>query len=123
MALPKITQIGKIPTLEFLVADLEKADLELSRLFDAGAADAEYLPACERHWTLREAINATPARTFPELQAKARAAQIALELDAEADCEGLGCFKELTRSLMSDVTAMQPDRKGAIPHVGLGASR
>jgi hypothetical protein len=91
-----------------LVADLEIADLEASRLQKVEGDDAEYLASCERHWKIREAINAAPARTFPELQAKARAAEIALDLDASADCEGEGSFVELSRSLIADMKAMQP---------------
>jgi hypothetical protein len=105
MALDTVARIGEIPTLEILVADLEIADLETTLLYESEAADSEYLPACERHWAIREAINATPARTLPELRAKSRAAEIALELDAEADCEGPGSFVELARSLISDLTA------------------
>jgi len=91
------TESGKIPTSRYFLSPiLKKADLELSRLFDAGAGGPpNYLPACERHWTLREAINATPARTFPELQAKARRPpKSRSNWMLEADCEGLGCFKE-----------------------------
>jgi hypothetical protein len=53
----------------------------------------------------RRWYNSMPARTFPELQAKARAAQIELERDA-ADCEGPGSFLELSRSLINDLKAM-----------------
>lgn len=91
-----------------LVADLEIADLESSRLYDAASADSEYLPAYERHWAIREKINATPAQSLPELRAKARAAEIALELDADAACECKGSFVELSKSINSDLKAMQP---------------
>jgi hypothetical protein len=91
-----------------LVADLEIADLETTRLHEAEGDDAEYLASCERHWMIREAINATQARTIPQLQAKGRAAEIALDLDAEADCEGPGSFLELSRSIIADLKATQP---------------
>jgi hypothetical protein len=121
MALVTITEIGKIPTLEILVADLEIADLEISRLY-AAAADSEYLPAYERCWAIREAINAVPALTLPELQAKARAAEIALKLDAEAECDCAGSFVELSKSIIADVRAMGFAREepilGAVSGVG-----
>jgi hypothetical protein len=98
-----------------LVADLEIADLERSRLYDAASADSEYLPACERHWAIREVINATPARTLLELRAKARAAEIALDLDAEAECEGDGSFVELSKSLISDLNPDSPCNSATLP--------
>ncbi len=93
-----------------LVAELEMVDIETTRLHKAEGDDAEYLASSERHWAIREAINATPALTLSELKAKARAAEIELERDA-ADCEGPGSFLELSRSIINDLKAMQPDRK------------
>ncbi len=90
-----------------LVADLEIADLETTRLHKAEGDDAEYLASIERRWAILAAINATQARTLPEFQAKARAAEIELERDA-ADCEGPGSFLELSRSIINDLKAMQP---------------
>jgi hypothetical protein len=95
-----------------LVADLEIATLDVFRLQKGEGDDAEYLASCERHWKIREAINATPARTLPALQAKARATEIARDLDASADCEGEGSFVELSRSLIADMKTMRP-----APHV------
>jgi hypothetical protein len=104
-----------------LVADLEIATSEIHRMWEANAADSEYLPSCERHWSIREDINAAQARTLAGLRAKARAAEIALDLDPEADCEGSGSFVELSRSLIADLKAMdhadtplQPVRKVAL---------
>jgi hypothetical protein len=95
-----------------LVDNLEIADLETTRLYEAEGDDSEYLASHERHWTLREAINSVPARTFPELQAKARAAEIELERDAD-DCFGPGSFLELSRSLINDLKAMQPAKQAS----------
>jgi hypothetical protein len=92
-----------------LVADLEIANLESTCLYEAATADSEYLPSYERHWAIREVINATPARTLPELRAKARAAEIALDLDADAACECKGSFVELSKSLISDLKAFAAD--------------
>jgi hypothetical protein len=103
-----ITEFGKNPTLEILIADLEIAALEVSRLQKVEEGDdAEYLASCDRRWAILEAINATPARTLPELKAKARAAEIELERDA-ADCEGPGSFIEMTRSLIADLKVTEP---------------
>jgi hypothetical protein len=90
-----------------LVADLEIADLETTRLHKAEGDDAEYLASIERRWAILAAINAAPARTLRELRAKARAAEIELERDA-ADCEGPGSFLELSRSIIADLKAMVP---------------
>jgi hypothetical protein len=100
-----VAEIGKIPTLKILVADLEVADREIRRLHESVGGEAEYLASCELHWAIREAINGVPARTLSELKAKARAAEIELERDA-ADCEGAGSFLELSRSIVADLKAM-----------------
>ena len=119
-----IHEIGKSPTLEIFVGVLEATDRDLRRLWamDGNEKDEEYQQAYNRHWAIREAMNATPARTFSELKAKARAAEIELERDA-ADCEGPGSFIELTRSLIADLKAMQPDRKEPVLHVVSGAGQ
>lgn len=101
-------EIGKIPTLEILVGVLEATDRELARLWAIDGNDEEYQQAYKRHWALREAINATPARTFSDLQAMARAAEIAHNLDADAECEGNGSFVELSRSIIAGLKAMRP---------------
>jgi hypothetical protein len=92
-----------------LVAELEIVNSEML-LPEAGCGEDGHTIGYHRHWALREAINAAPAWTLLELQAKARAAEIALDLDAEADCEGAGCFKELARSLVSDMMASESPR-------------
>jgi hypothetical protein len=89
------------------VVVLEATARQLARLWEIDGNDEEYQQAYNRHWAIREAINATPARTFPELKEKARAIEIELERDA-ADCEGQGSFLELTRSLIADLKAIQP---------------
>ena len=105
MALVTITEIRKIPNLEILIADLEIADLEHSRLYDEGN-DEQYQQAYEHHWSVREAINATPARTLSELRAKARAAVIALDLDEDFECHVPGSARELAKSLVEDILMM-----------------
>jgi|GEM_PF-4994762 len=57
----------------------------------------------ERHWALREKIDAFPASTISELAAKARAAQIELERDPDAECCGPGSYVGLTRSILNDI--------------------
>ena len=90
-----------------LVAELEIVNSEMLPP-EAGCGEDGHAIGYHRHWAIREEINATPARTFAELEAKARAAEIALGLDASADCEGEGSFVELSRSLIADTKAMQP---------------
>ena len=117
-----IHEFGQIPTLEILVGVLEATDRDLNHLWAMDGSDEEYQQAYNRHWAVREAINVTPARIFSELRAKARAAEIELERDA-ADCESPGSFIELTRSLIADLNAMQPDRKEPIIRVVSGAGQ
>lgn len=89
-----------------LLAELEIVNSEML-LPEAGCGEDGHAVGYHRHWAIREAINALPARTLPELQAKARAAEIELERDA-ADCEGPGSYIELTRSLGNDLKALRP---------------
>ena len=117
-----IHEIGKNPTLEILVADLEIANLEISRLYDGEGDDSEYLASCERRWPILEAINATPALTLAELKRKARAAEIELERDAEY-CEGPGSFIEMTRSIIADLSAMDFARKEPVLRVVPGVGQ
>ncbi len=114
-----IAEIGKSPTLEVLIAALEATGVELSC---SSTDEKKYQQAYERHWSIREAINATPARTLSELKAKARAAEIELERDA-ADCEGAGSFVWLSRALIADVLAMEHADKGPRLRVGAGVGQ
>ena len=76
-----IHEIGEFPILKVLIEALEATDRDLNHLWAMDGNDEEYQQAYDRHWAIREAINATPARTFCELRAKARAAEIELERD------------------------------------------
>jgi hypothetical protein len=60
----------------------------------------------KRNWSLREKIDATPARTIDELKVKARAAQIALERDVDHSNDGLGSFANLAQSICRDIDAI-----------------
>ena len=60
----------------------------------------------KRNWSLREKIDAIPARTIDELKVKARAAQIALERDVDHSNDGLGSFANLAQSICRDVDAI-----------------
>jgi hypothetical protein len=106
MALVTITEIVKNPTLEMLVISLEIEDRENNRLWEAEADDGDYLPSCGRRLELLKSINGAPARSLADIQAKARATGLALELDAEAECTGPGSFIELSRSLIADMKAI-----------------
>ena len=121
----RYTEIGNFPTIEMLVGVLETTDRDLRRLWamDGNEKDEEYQQAYNRHWAIREAMNATPARTFSELKAKACAAEIAFNLDAEAECDCAGSFVELSRSLLADLKAMQSDRKEPLLHAVSGAGQ
>ena len=95
-----IHEIGKNPTLEILVADLEIANQseDLPPISTAKAIIPNtFRPPASGEWPILKAINATPALTLIELKLKARAAEIELERDAEY-CEGPGSFIEMTRS-------------------------
>jgi hypothetical protein len=59
-----------------------------------------------RNWSLREKIDAIPARTIDELKVKARAAQIALERDVDHSNDGLGSFANLAQSIFRDIDAI-----------------
>ena len=61
---------------------------------------------CKRNWSLREKIDAIPARTIDELKVKARAAQIALERDVDHSNDGLGSFANLAQSIFRDIDAI-----------------
>jgi hypothetical protein len=89
---------------------LQKLEIVNSEMLlpEAGCGEDGHAIGYHRHWAIREAINAAPVWTLPELQAKARACEIELERDA-ADCEGLGSFLELSRSLINDLKAIRPD--------------
>ena len=93
--------------IERLLRDLEEAhaerlSLDDHRRFNEGAYEANYC----RHWDIRERIEACAARTLDDLAAKARAAQIALERDPDAECRGPGSFVSLSHSLAADVLWM-----------------
>ncbi len=100
------TKIGKFPTLEMLVAELERIDAEHHRLHADDVDDATIEPVYERHWALRALINATPARCPSGLRAKDRAAQIATALDPDFACHVPGSARELTKSLADDALAI-----------------
>jgi hypothetical protein len=105
-----------------LVGVLEATDRDLRRLWAIDGNDEEYQQAYARHWAIREAINAAPARTLSELKAKARAAEIELGRDA-ADCEEAGSFLELSRSIIADLSAMELASKESILRVVSGAGQ
>ena len=62
-----------------------------------------YEDAIERHWTLREQIGATPARSLAELSLKAHALQVEAERDTSFENDGAGSARQLARSLANDV--------------------
>ena len=59
-----------------------------------------------RHWELREIVQATRACSPSDLKVKARATEMALLQDPDAECGGAGSFVELTRSLIRDLLAL-----------------
>lgn len=56
-------------TIQGLVAELDAIEAAFATTTGSASLEALY----ERQWALREAINATPARSLAELNAKARA--------------------------------------------------
>ena len=98
-----IHEIGNSPTIEMFVGVLEATDRELTSLWAIDGNDEEYQQAYKRHWAVREAINAAPARTFSELKAKARALQIEYGRDEDFECHVPGAARELAKSLVEDI--------------------
>jgi hypothetical protein len=71
----------------------------------AGAVDDDeaFKKLYDRHWALREAINAISANTLAGFRIKAMTAELALECDTEAECRGSGSFIDLCQSLHRDL--------------------
>ena len=92
-----IHEIGISPTIEALTSELMAVD-------GTHADDDGRL--YERHWALRALINATPARTFSEMMAKARALQIESARDEDFECHVPGSARELAKSLVEDILMM-----------------
>jgi hypothetical protein len=87
-----------------LFADLCRVHAE--RSVAAGVDDDEaYEKLHNRHWELREAIDATVATTLAGFRVKAMTAELAFESDKEAECEGAGSFIGLCQSLHRDLLA------------------
>ena len=85
--------------------ELEAAE-DAKDAFYASGADADD-PSFEQHWTAREKIDATPATGLPGLFAKARAAELALKNDVDAESDGPGSFISLARSIIRDLKAIE----------------
>jgi hypothetical protein len=79
-----------------LDATPSEEDEQLNRLMD-------------RHWALRERINRIAATTLEGLQAKARAAEIALKEDTDVGNRGEGSFVDLCRSINQDILALKSE--------------
>lgn len=89
-----------IEALQYLLRELEILHAEEPE--DDAAEEQLY----NRHWALRERVDATPAKTIAELKLKARAAEMALERDPQADCAGAGAFVSLAQSINRDIDAI-----------------
>ena len=89
-------------TLHDLLRELEEVHALQIPDDDHDAEENRYT----RHWSLREKIDAIPARTIEELKVKARAAQIALERDLDHSNDGLGSFANLAQSIFRDIDAI-----------------
>jgi hypothetical protein len=89
-------------TLHDLLRELEEVNALQIPDDDDTAEENRYT----RHWSLREKIDAIPARTIDELKVKARAAQIALERDVDHSNDGLGSFANLAQSICRDIDAI-----------------
>ncbi len=99
-------KIGKFPTLETLLDELERVDAELRRLA-ADAEDSVYIATYERHWALRGLINATPSRSLSDIRAKAAVLRMEAARDADFECDVSGSARELAKSLAADVVALE----------------
>lgn len=88
--------------------ELEQAHIErlsfdpFDPAYDEAADEANY----NLHWSLRERIDAFPARSIKELSVKARAAKLAFEGDPECDCDGTGSFVSLSHSIIRDLAVL-----------------
>ncbi len=89
-------------TLHDLLRELEEVHALQIRDDDHDDEETRY----NRNWSLREKIDAIPARTIDELKVKARAAQIALERDVDHSNDGLGSFANLAQSVCRDIDAI-----------------
>jgi hypothetical protein len=89
-------------TLHDLLGELEEVHALQIPDDDHAAEENRYT----RNWSLREKIDAIPARTIDELKVKARAAQIALERDVDHSNDGLGSFANLAQSICRDIDAI-----------------
>lgn len=96
------------PEIILLMRELEQTHIErlsfdpLDPAYDEVADNANY----QRHWLLRERIDDLPARAIEDLKAKARAAELALERDPDAECRGAGSFVGLSQSTIRDLIAL-----------------
>jgi len=95
-----------------LLHDLERAhevrlQIQSSSLdYEEAADDANY----ELHWSLRERIDAVPARSIEGLKVKARAAELALASDPDAECDGCNSFVSQSQSIIRDIHALSAHR-------------
>lgn len=91
-----------------LLMRLERAHVE-GFAFDPQAPDYDEVADNENyelHWSLREQIEALPVRSVNDLKIKVRAAQLALSRDPDAECDALGSFVSLSKTIMRDIMAL-----------------
>ena len=87
-----------------------RENVRLREEFDRSNSDHDD-PHYDRHWQLREEIDALPACCLADLNAKVFAAYEAARHDADLSNEGPGSFVGLAQSIMSDICRLtgKPD--------------
>jgi hypothetical protein len=96
----EIENIGNSPIKAIFV---ELAQLDEALRDPSISMDYDDYGAIERHWALREAINATPACSLAELHAKARPLQVKISRDENFTNHGPGPARHLAKSLVADL--------------------
>jgi len=94
--------IGNFP-IKALFDDLLKLDDALNAAFNNARppADDEYIPMCERHWALREQIEAAPVTSRADLELMARTLMLEAKRDPEFENAGAGSARSLAMTLAS----------------------
>lgn len=98
-AFAAISAPGDLRHLGQELARVHQTRLALPEDTDEAEQDALY----ERHWQLREQINAIEATSLTGLKVKGAAAEMALQFDTDCDCSGAGSFVDLARSMIADI--------------------
>jgi hypothetical protein len=88
-----------------LGADLEDVHRQRLEIEGTPAEEADDGRLYDAHRTLRETIDAVPAKTEAGRRVKARAVKMALHFDPDHDREGSGSFLSLSQSLCRDLLA------------------